>query len=32
MSTLDREKVCAIIRDDEWGEMVINNLSLVIHE
>jgi hypothetical protein len=32
MRTLDREKVCAIIIDDEWGSMIVNNLYLVIHE
>jgi len=32
MSTLDREKVCVIIIDYEWGEMIVNNLYLVICE
>jgi hypothetical protein len=32
MRILDREKVCAMIRNDEWGEMIVNNQSLVIHE
>lgn len=32
MSTLDREKVCVIIIDYEGGEMIVNNLYLVIRE
>lgn len=32
MKTLDREKVCAMIINYEWGKMIANNQILVIHE
>jgi hypothetical protein len=32
MRTLDSKKVCAMIINYEWGEMIANNQILVIHE